>query len=171
MAALTEPNLSLSYGWAYRESGWKPGMDANLQKLGTIVQCAVKNNTTTAPPGAPTDGDRYIIASVATGDWAGLEGQIAVWFDDESDWLYYAPAEGWLCWVEALDKLYVYKDAAWTASGASFLPAGTYADPIPIGTGVLWQNVTDGGLWWKWDGVANAPASDTDGVAVAFGSV
>ncbi len=35
--ALTDPNLGLFYGWEFRESGWKTGMDANLKKLGALV--------------------------------------------------------------------------------------------------------------------------------------
>lgn len=53
---------------------------------------AVISATTTAPPGAPSALDCYLIPASATGAWAGLTGKIAVWFGD--DWLYLTPRVG-----------------------------------------------------------------------------
>ncbi len=39
----------------------------------------VESITTTAPPGSPTVGDRYIVPAGATGAWAGFTNQIATW--------------------------------------------------------------------------------------------
>ena len=52
----------------------------------------VINQTTTTPPGSPTAGDRYIIASVATGEWVGREGEIAEW--NGASWDYTTPTPG-----------------------------------------------------------------------------
>ena len=30
-----------------------------------------------APPGSPSEGDRYIVGPSATGDWSGHDGEIA----------------------------------------------------------------------------------------------
>ena len=165
MAAKTEPNLSLSYGWEYRESGWKTGMDANLLKLGTIVQCSVINQTTTSPPGSPSDGDRYIIGTGATGAWAGKDKQIAVYILAAAAWSYYVPAEGWLAWDETVNATFVYDGSSW---GALAIGGGTYTHPLRIGRWRLWDGVTNDDLRAK----LNAdPSSDTDGVAVAFGEI
>ena len=34
----TDPNLGLNYGWTLGESGWDTGMDANLKRLGAVVE-------------------------------------------------------------------------------------------------------------------------------------
>ena len=58
--------------------------------------CRPVNLTTAAPPVSPTNGDTYIIAAAATGDWAGLEGYVTAWFDEESRWVSFEP---WLGFV------------------------------------------------------------------------
>ena len=110
---LTDPNLGLNYAWALGESGWHAGMDANLKRLGAIVSLAVTSRSTSAPPASPTDGDRYIIPSGATGAWAGKVNQIAVRIGGA--WEYYVPKVGWLAYVIDENKLVVYKAAGWSA--------------------------------------------------------
>ena len=39
----------------------------------------VKDKDLTAPPGAPSPGARYVVASVASGAWTGHESEIAEW--------------------------------------------------------------------------------------------
>jgi hypothetical protein len=48
-----------------------------LRLLDGLVQLAVIDRDLTAPPGSPADGDRYIVASGATGEWSGWNGSIA----------------------------------------------------------------------------------------------
>jgi hypothetical protein len=42
-----------------------------LRLLDGMVQIGVLSRVLTAPPGSPTAGDRYIVASGAVGLWAG----------------------------------------------------------------------------------------------------
>ncbi len=154
--ALTDPNLGLNYGWAFRESGWKDGMDDNLKALGGLVQLSVLNATTTEPPGSPSNGDRYIIASVATGDWTGKEGQVAVRVADA--WEYYEPEEGWQAWVVAAAAMMVYTSSVWALLGAAG-DAGTWQHPHRIGPIRLWGHA-DGHLMKKEDA---DPGNDADG--------
>lgn len=53
---------------------------------------AVISMTTTAPPGAPVDGDTYLIPLGATGAWAAQVGKIAEWTG--SAWSYVVPPDG-----------------------------------------------------------------------------
>jgi len=108
--ALTDPNLGLNYGWEFRESGWKNGMDANLKKLGALVQLAVTSKTAPVPAG-PTNGDRYIVPAGATGAWAGQVGKIAVRI--AGVWEFHTPGEGWLAWVTEDRELDVFTGGAW----------------------------------------------------------
>ena len=78
MAALSGPNLGVSYGWAARESGWNAGMDANLKLLDAVLQLSVKSRAVAVPPGTPANGDRYIVGASPSGAWAGKAAQVAV---------------------------------------------------------------------------------------------
>lgn len=93
-----------------------------LKLLDGLVQLSVKDRTTTAPPGAPVEGDRWIIPAGATGLWAGRTNQIALWTD--AAWSYFTPLPGWVCFIES-EGIVVYANSAWqsvsvlTANGAS----------------------------------------------------
>ena len=63
-----------------------------LVKVDALIQLAVISQTRTTPPGSPLEGDRYIIASGATGAWAGKDLNIAVW--TSGAWAFYAPPPG-----------------------------------------------------------------------------
>ncbi len=109
MSVEQDANLGLYHSWAYRESGWKPGMDANLKKLGAVVHLstlAIQND----PPVSPSEGDRYIVG-VGTGDWETYDDEIAVYIDD--DWVYYEANEGWLCWNVDNTSLLVFTSGSW----------------------------------------------------------
>lgn len=112
MTASTEPRSGLFYGWALGENGWNTGMDANLLRLGRFgFHLSVKNRTQTAPPATPSAGDSYIIASGATGAWAGHDGALAVF--DGSAWVYGTPRTGWRAYDEADDVSLIFKGGAW----------------------------------------------------------
>jgi hypothetical protein len=105
----TDPNLGLTYNWAIGENV-KTGMDANLQKLGAVVQLSVLSKTTDVPA-SPSNGDRYIVPAAATGAWSGQDGKIAVYI--EGAWTFYQPAEGWRAWVVDITEEDVYTSGAW----------------------------------------------------------
>jgi len=82
-----------------------------LRALDAIVQLGVLDRDLATPPGSPVDGDRYIVAAGASGEWAGMENRIAVFQDGA--WTFYEPREGWLCWVIDEDMLTVWNGSAW----------------------------------------------------------
>lgn len=117
MAASTEPRSGLFYGWSLGENGWNTGMDANLLRLGRFgFHLSAKTRATTAPPSTPAAGDTYIVPTGATGDWAGKEGQVAVWVPGTpaGAWAYGVPRVGWVCYVEDEEVLTAYKAAGWS---------------------------------------------------------
>lgn len=81
-----------------------------LQALDAVVQLAVED-VASAPPAAPGEGMRFIVAAGASGAWAGHQGQIAAWQDGA--WSFFTPKEGWLAWVVAARKLKVFHAAIW----------------------------------------------------------
>jgi len=69
-----------------------------LRLLDGLVHLSVLDRDLAAPPASPADGDRYIVASGATGDWAGWDLNVALWTDGA--WLRLPPRTGWRAWVE-----------------------------------------------------------------------
>jgi hypothetical protein len=103
-----------------------------LRLLDGLVQLSVLDRDLTAPPGSPTDGDRYIVGSGATGDWAGWDLNVALWTDGA--WLRLPPRTGWRAWVEDEGLLLVFDGAGWIGTtpaalqNLSLLGLGTTAD-------------------------------------------
>ena len=82
-----------------------------LRILDGLVQLSVLDRDLAAPPASPADGDRYIVASGATGDWAGWDLNVALWTDGA--WLRLPPRTGWRAWVDDEGLLLVYDGATW----------------------------------------------------------
>jgi hypothetical protein len=95
-----------------------------LRMFQALIQCNVINTTTTSPPGSPSNGDTYIIASGATGGWVGKDAFIAYWtLDDPNNpsgkWDYYAPVKGWLATSQANNGTYEFNGTAWVGQRTS----------------------------------------------------
>jgi hypothetical protein len=87
-----------------------------LRLLDAMVQLAVLDRTRTTPPASPADGDRHIVASGATGLWAGWDLNIAYWVDGA--WTRLVPRPGWLAWIAAEAAFVGWTGTAWQALGA-----------------------------------------------------
>ena len=86
-----------------------------LRLLDAMVQLSVLDRTRTAPPVSPTDGDRHIVASGATGLWAGWDLNVAFWVDGV--WMRLVPRPGWLAWIAAEQAFVVWNGSAWDPVG------------------------------------------------------
>ena len=86
-----------------------------LRLLDAMVQLSVLDRTRTAPPVSPTDGDRHIVASGATGLWAGWDLNVAFWVDGV--WMRLVPRPGWLAWIAAEQAFVVWNGSAWDLVG------------------------------------------------------
>lgn len=106
--------------------------NAALRRLDALVQLSVRDDALATPPVAPAEGDRYIIAGIASGAWTGAEGQIAAWQDGV--WALYAPAPGWLAWVETPGRLLAWSGTDWRDATAGLSEIDN-ADHIGINTG------------------------------------
>jgi hypothetical protein len=82
-----------------------------LAMLDVLVQLSVHDRDLAAPPGAPAEGSRYIVAAAATGDWSGQTGKIAYWRDGA--WEFIAPATGWIAWVVDETVAVYWTGSAW----------------------------------------------------------
>ncbi|ALK10112.1 DUF2793 domain-containing protein [Blastochloris viridis] len=127
------PNLALPF-LAAGQAQKHVTINEALSVLDALVHLTVLGKDATAPPAAPADGDRYIIAAGASGAWAGHDGAIAAWQDGA--WTFHGPKAGMRAWVADEAALYVYAGSAWTnltnlAGGLqnlALLGVGTTAD-------------------------------------------
>ena len=86
-----------------------------LRLLDAMVQLSVLDRTRTTPPASPADGDRHLVASGATGLWAGWDLNVAFWVDGV--WMRLVPRPGWLVWVAAEQVFVVWNGSAWDPVG------------------------------------------------------
>jgi hypothetical protein len=173
MPAVTGPNLSLSYGWTPRsgatpgDSGWGGPVTENFRKLDAVTQISVISRTLATPPASPSNGNRYIIPTGATGIWAGKTNQLAAYMDDA--WFYYAPRRGWLADIAAETALASFDGSNWVIlvaplpyidvynPGTFTLDSGAALTLIPL-TGSIQQ--VGGG----WDSGTSKYTPPSDGV-------
>lgn len=98
------PGLGLTAFWTALSSGWDAGMNANLLLLSALCQLRVIN-VVTALPGAPNNGDRYIVTT------GGNAQSVAV--RDNGEWKYFIPAVGFLAYNEVAQRFIVFDGAVW----------------------------------------------------------
>ena len=102
-----------------------------LALVDALVHLAVKERNRTVPPGAPEEGDRYLVGAGASGAFAGQTGRIA--FFDLGIWRFLQPKAGWRAYVENEERIVVFDGAAWTGLGA-FIGALDNLERLGIGT-------------------------------------
>lgn len=100
--------------------------------LDGITQLSVIARTLAAAPADAAEGDRYIVAASASGEWAGWDLAIALRAD--GGWLRIAARPGWLAWVQAENLLLAWDGTAWipasgAGSGGIFATVGVNATP------------------------------------------
>ncbi len=86
-----------------------------LRLLDAMVQLSALDRTRTTPPASPADGDRHLVASGATGLWAGWDMNIAFWVDGV--WMRLVPRQGWLVWIAAEQVFLVWNGTVWEPVG------------------------------------------------------
>ena len=82
-----------------------------LLELDILIQLTILDRDLSSPPGSPSPGDRYIVASGASGLWSGQEGKIAAWIN--SIWKFFDPLEGWVATVLDENILVRFDNSSW----------------------------------------------------------
>lgn len=98
------------------------GLNQSLDVIDAIVVPKVVRMDLTAPPVGPVDGALYVVASPATGDWAGLEDYVVRYREEGDFWQEYPPAQVYL--LLNSDDLGLYKWDDGMSPGAWTLAAG-----------------------------------------------
>lgn len=84
-------------------------------------QPPVKDKDLFDAPGAPSKGDRYIVASGTSSgdDWFGYTNDITYY--DGVNWQFDTPSEGWRCWLDDEDAYYYFDGTDWQIDDTSAL--------------------------------------------------
>jgi hypothetical protein len=135
------PNLQLPYLMPGQAQKHVTHNEA-LRALDAMLQLSVLDRDRTAPPGTPSDGDRYLVAANPSGAWAGNAGKIAAYQDDA--WAFYTPRAGWRCFVADEAILVVFDGSAWVraswpSDAALAFDATRTVLQFTKASGVLWE--------------------------------
>ncbi len=110
---MTTPNLALPL-LAAAQAQKHVTVNEALARLDGLVQLSVISSALTSPPATPAEGDRYIVATGATGAWAGWGDSVALF--SGGAWLRLIPQNGWLAWDQAAGGIVTYDSATgWSA--------------------------------------------------------
>lgn len=114
---MTTPNLGLSE-WQQNQAQPHVTVNTDLRILDCLTQLRIIDRTLTEPPSdsdAPSEGDCYIPAATATGDWAGHEDDVAMYIGGA--WVFRTPLVGWrgYCVAESTDIRFEGGSTGWDA--------------------------------------------------------
>ena len=88
-----------------------------LVLLDGLGQLVLASTTSTTPPGLANDGDCYAIPVGGVNEWAGHDGEIAIY--SNGGWVFAAPQRGWKAWVVDLESFAMFDASGWLAGGVA----------------------------------------------------
>lgn len=97
----------------------------NIQDFNTNAYCI--DMTTTAPPGSPADGDAYIVAATATGEWEGMEKALAFYL---GGWNFIEPYLGMRVFDFDSNGPKIYNGTNWIAEPSAGGDPYTYMETL-----------------------------------------
>ncbi|WP_417271176.1 DUF2793 domain-containing protein [Celeribacter sp.] len=93
-----------------------------LSRLDALVQLALASVTQTAPPLSPMEGDAYGVPVGAVNDWAGQEGQIAIFVN--AGWAFVPATQGMRAYVVDQGFYASFNGTDWVEGMQSLSPSG-----------------------------------------------
>lgn len=93
-----------------------------LSRLDAVAQLRVVSSALDTPPVAAEDGASYLVPAGASGDWAGMAGQIAV--RSNGGWVFLTPRAGWRAWDEGRSGSLAFDGTDWVADAIVTSPHG-----------------------------------------------
>lgn len=82
-----------------------------LRILDVLTQLGVVADDQTVPPTSPADGVRYIIGDGGIAEWAGRDGEVALY--ESGAWRFFVPRAGWRAYVVGRETLIVHDGTDW----------------------------------------------------------
>ena len=95
-------------------------VNESLARIDMLLHPSVKGEAAT-PPADPAEGDCYVVASAAEGDWAGRDHQLAGWTG--GGWSFAEPREGMVVRDESAASSLIYA-GAWIRPAPPSEPSG-----------------------------------------------
>ena len=86
-----------------------------------LLHAACKSEATD-PPATPVEGEAWLVATGATGDWAGQEGKLAA--RQAGNWLFATPSEGMRLFDRSTGQMLLYRGDSWQRPVAPSPPSG-----------------------------------------------
>lgn len=84
-----------------------------IVRADALLHPAVESRMLASPPVSPAPGQAWIVASGASGEWAGHDGSIAA--NHAGGWIFIAPSEGFLVWVKNEGVFAFFGPTGWNA--------------------------------------------------------
>ena len=108
---MATPNLSLPTLTAGAPNS-ETTANSTFQIGDVLVGGRVEDRDLTAPPGSPTNGKAYIVATSPSGDWSGQAGKLAIY---NNGWTFITPVGGMQIFVHDEKELLCYssQESAW----------------------------------------------------------
>jgi len=116
-----------------------------LARLDLALNPAVEGAPASEPPAAPEEGECWIVAPSATGEWSGRDGMLAMW--SEGGWRFVAPPPGTSAWNKAAGLPLLWDGAQWrdgalvcaglVVNGAQVVGARQAGVPSPSGGTII----------------------------------
>lgn len=95
-------------------------VNESLARLDALVHAAVESELA-VPPAAPVDGQSWLVAAGASGEWAGRTGQIAA--RQAGNWIYAVPRNGLRILNVATGQCINYRNG-WQIAARPAVPTG-----------------------------------------------
>ena len=99
-----------------------------LARIDLALHPAVEGPAATEPPTAPAEGECWVVANGASGDWAGHDAMLAMW--SEGGWRFLAPAPGTMAWNKAASLPWLWDGAQWREG--TLLCAGLVVNGVQV---------------------------------------
>lgn len=123
------PNLVLPYIMPSQAQKHVTHNEA-IRMLDALVHLSVRSVGATEPPATNADGDRHIVGTGATAQWASHDGELAAFQDGA--WMFYTPRAGFRAHVQDQPGILLFDGAAWTPLETD-LPSGTFQNLDGVG--------------------------------------
>lgn len=92
-----------------------------LSRLDAVAQMRVKADDWEIPSTNPVDGEAHVVGPIASNDWAGQSGNVAIF--SNGGWVFLTPKVGWRAWNEDLGAEIVFDGVNWVR----------FADVVTVG--------------------------------------
>jgi|CXWL01.1.fsa_nt_gi hypothetical protein len=146
-------------------------VNESLLRLDALVQLRCVSATTSAQPGAPSDGALYLLPTGKTGaNWGAMTDGALAYFRD-GVWEQLTPREGWLAYVCDADKFVAFSGSAWgdtlaglarTAVSNTFLAGQTVQGASANVLNLSWADDGVNGVGINVDKISASPATSDD---------